>query len=581
MQQSFNFYRKFLVRYLKPQRGKVLFMGLTLLTAIGLQLLLPQILRGFIDQTLSSAPPSSLAKLSLFFLSVSVVHQLFAIGATYLSADVGWSATNLLREDLTDHCLHLEMAFHNQRTPGELIERIDGDITNLSNFFSQFIIQILGSTLLSTGILLLLFRESLWAGFMALLFALATLALLFRMKDLAVEASHAQRNASSKLFGFFVEKLSGLDDLRAHGAGPYVMDRFLRTNHRFFHASRKAWMLRSLFVVVLIGVFSVGDVTAIGTGVVLYERGWISLGTIFLFFHYIEMLRTPLEQISRQLQDLQNATASLGRVESLLQLPRTWSSIGTLGLPSKPLAIAFDHVTFAYTPCHPVLKDISFRLEAGQRLGLLGRTGSGKSTLIRLLFRLYDSTEGQISIEGTAIQKFDLRQLRENIGLVTQEVQLFEGSIRENLTFFSPTVTPSELLRVIERLELSSWFEQLPSGLDTPLSSRGSNLSAGEAQLIAFIRVFLKDPGLVILDEPSSRLDPTSQQWVNKAIGKLIQHRTVILIAHQLSSMSLVDELLILDGGRIVEHGPRKELQRDSASRFSRLIRAEQDGISV
>jgi ATP-binding cassette subfamily B protein len=224
-----------------------------------------------------------------------------------------------------------------------------------------------------------------------------------------------------------------------------------------------------------------------------------------------------------------------------------------------------------------ILKQIDFSLQPGRVLGLLGRTGSGKSTLTKLLFRFHDPSSGSIKIwngDGSSydLQQATLAQLRENISMVTQEVQLFKASVRQNLTLFDDSVPDIQILDVIEDVGLSEWFRKLPEGLETRLDSEGSGLSAGESQLLAFGRIFLTDPGLVIMDEASSRLDPATENQIERAVDKLLEQRTGIIIAHRLNTVQRADEIIILEDGKIAEHGEREELRADPDSLFYQLL---------
>ena len=220
-----------------------------------------------------------------------------------------------------------------------------------------------------------------------------------------------------------------------------------------------------------------------------------------------------------------------------------------------------------------MLQELCFHLQPGVVLGLLGRTGSGKTTLARLVFRLYDPTAGRIVLGGVNVRQPRLKALRKCIAIVTQDVQLFQASVRDNLTFFDRSIPDEQIRAAIGELELADWYASLPEGLDTQLEAGGRSLSAGEAQLLAFTRVFLRDPGLVILDEASSRLDPATEQRVERAIDKLLQDRTAIIIAHRLGTVHRADEIMILEQGRVSEHGDRARLASDPSSRFSKLLR--------
>ncbi len=229
-------------------------------------------------------------------------------------------------------------------------------------------------------------------------------------------------------------------------------------------------------------------------------------------------------------------------------------------------------MTFSYSGNDSVLSGLSFSQKPGSVLGLLGRTGSGKTTLARLIFRLYDPKEGQITLGGTDLRQFQLTALRQRVALVTQDVQLFRASVRDNLTFFDRAIPDERILATLEQLELGEWLRGLPNGLETELETGSRSLSAGEAQLLAFARVFLRDPGLVILDEASSRLDPATEQKLERAIDKLLAGRTAIIIAHRLHTVHRADDILILEDGQTSEYGARQSLAADPNSRFAQLL---------
>jgi ATP-binding cassette subfamily B protein len=241
--------------------------------------------------------------------------------------------------------------------------------------------------------------------------------------------------------------------------------------------------------------------------------------------------------------------------------------------------VEFDAVTFAYQDGDEdigevVLDDVSFGVAPGRVVGVLGRTGSGKTTLARLLTRLYDPVHGRVVLGGISARETDTDDLRRRVGMVTQDVQLFRASVRDNLTFFDPDASDDAIMAVLLDLGLADWVFSLADGLDTQLESGSGGLSAGEAQLLAFTRIFLKDPGLVILDEASSRLDPATEQLIERAVDKLLTDRTGIIIAHRLATVTRADDILILDGGRVVEFGERLALAADPNSRFSGFLRA-------
>ncbi|MCY4354406.1 MAG: ABC transporter ATP-binding protein [Truepera sp.] len=565
-----------LEHYLRPQAGKATIMAALLLTSIGLQLLIPQILRRFIDTAGAGVGAQQLVHLALGFLVVALLNQLFGAAATYLGADVGWTATNLLRLDLARHCVGLDMSFHNARTSGEMIERIDGDVTALSNFFSQFSVRVFGAALLLAGTLALLWREDPRIGLGLTLFALLELVVLSRTRNVAVPATRLERETSAGLFGFIEERLSGIEDLRANGGGAHAMHRFAAKMREYFFGTRRAWMMRSVIWLSSYGLFVLGMILTLGASITLVRSGTITLGTAYLVFQYMLMLQAPIEQITQQMQELQRAAAGIGRIQDLFAASSSLTSGAGAPLPAGPLSVEFVEVGFAYDH-RPVLEDVDLRLEPGRVLGLLGRTGSGKTTLTRLLFRFYEPTKGSVRLGGTDLREVDLPVLRSRIGLVTQEVQLFRASVRDNLTFFDPDTPDQRLLNVLDELGLGTWYEGLPDGLNTLVSAGGGNLSAGEAQLLALARVFLKDPGLVILDEPSSRLDPATELRLERALNRLLRGRTAIIVAHRLETVERADDVLVMGGGRVLEHGARERLAADPTSHYASLLCSGED----
>lgn len=304
----------------------------------------------------------------------------------------------------------------------------------------------------------------------------------------------------------------------------------------------------------------------------------MSIGTVYLIFAYTQALQQPLSSIARQVEDLQQAVASIRRITSLLGEQSAIAN-GVATPPEGALALDVDGVSFAYPGGQPVLRSVSLRLEPGQTLGLLGRTGSGKTTFTRLLFRLYDTQQGVLRINGIDLRGLNVETLRARIGLVTQDVQLFHASVRDNITFFDHTVPDARVHQVLDELGLDEWLTRLSDGIDTMVGPGGSRLSAGEAQLLAFARVYLKDPGLFILDEFSSRLDPATERMLDRAVARLLQGRTAIIIAHRLATLSRVERIAILEDGRLVEEGERVRLAADPTSRFARLLRVGQDEV--
>lgn len=578
---------KLFLVYLRPQWGRLLLLALLVLGGIALQLINPQLIRYVLDQAEAGAAQRQLMLAALLFIAFGLLQAGVTLTSTWLGNDLGWTAANRLRADLTLHCLRLDMAFHNSHTPGELLERIDGDVSGLTRFFSQLLIQLIASLLLVMGVVLLLFREDWRIGAAAALYAVVVLGFLAALQRRAVRLWRDARAAESDLSGLLEERLSGREDVRANGGEAYVLRRLALAQGQRFRALFPA---RMIDVITFSGtqlLLAAATVLGLGIGIFLFQRGQITLGTVYLIVYYIAILQDPLNEFRRLMAEWQAAAGSIERIGELFaQQPAVTDEASGAGpaLPAGPLPVEYANVSFRYatsangangaTSPSAALTDISFRLPARRVLGVLGRTGSGKTTLTRLLFRLYDPAQGAIHLDGAPLSRISLGELRRRVGMVTQEVQLFHGTLRQNITLFDGSVGDERILDALRRLGLWRWYESQPDGLDTVLHGGGSSLSAGEAQLLAFVRIFLKDPGLVILDEASSRLDPATEQLLEAAIDRLLEGRTAIIIAHRLETVERADDILILDEGRLVEFGPRQRLAADPNSRFAHLLRA-------
>jgi ATP-binding cassette, subfamily B, bacterial len=596
---SLRQYRDLLSRYLKPQRGWVILMAVVLLANITIMLINPQVLRYYLDTAETGGATRDLTVAAGLFLTFAILQQAMSLATNYIAAFVGWSSTNRLRADLTLHVLRLDLPFHKLHTPGELINRADGDVSYLSNFLSMFTVNVIGNSLLVMGILVLLFRENEWIGLGMVSYVLVTLLVLRSIQRLATPRWAAERQASAMLYGFVEERISGAEEIRAAGAESYVMRRLYEYMRDFTRKTRAAVVFSSLAYNLTNLVYVLGYATGLAVGVILYMRGEASLGTVYVITYYVGMLSGPLQNIRGQVEDLQQASANIQRIDQLFKLQPRVVNPGQEGtnvhkiLLGGPLSVSFQDVSFQYADQpdngnaapedgsragendvsgqRKTLKGIRFEIQPGRVLGILGRTGSGKSTLTRLLFRLYDPDSGSVQLDGTDLRQVQLDDLRQRVAMVTQDVQLFQASVRDNLTFFDHAISDQQLEHVLKHLRLWEWVYSLPNRLDTLLVG-GQSLSAGEAQLLAFARVFLKDPGLVILDEPSSRLDPATETLMERAVDQLLAERTGVVIAHRLKTVQRADDILILENGCVTEYGPRTVLAADSSSIFHHLL---------
>jgi ABC-type multidrug transport system fused ATPase/permease subunit len=657
--------------YLRPFRGRVALLIVLLLGSIGLQLLGPQLLGRFVDAASGEAGPSSpnlYGLAALFFVTV-LAQKIIHMVTVYFTEDLGWATTNALRADLTAHVLRLDMGFHKLRTPGELIERIDSDVGELAEYFSEIVVSLIGNGLLVAGILVLLFLTDWRVGLVGLAYALSVLLLFRTVQERMVRLYTRISQASAEMLGFLEEYMTGTEDVLPNGGAGYVMRRLYPLLNTVAALRARTYTLSTAVGSTTWFLYAAAVASTMGLGAIAFRSGMMTIGTVFLLVFYVGLLESPLDAVRRQLAGIQRALASVNRTREFFDLRPEVAEPAELSVDiagsfasfsvSAP-GVEFDGVSFAYKDRRPtaddrpqqemtsdagdsrrpdemtssdvevsgsvssgvgrrsavggqsdtptVLRDITFTVAPGRVLGVLGRTGSGKTTLTRLLFRLYDVDVGAIRLHRgkskmndhrpqtivsppavvrglssavqTDIRDIPLSELRRHVGMVTQDVQLFAASVRDNLTLFNnydparPAVDDGLIADTLETLGLGDWLRGLPAGLDTVLEGGGKGLSAGEAQLLAFARVFLRDPHLVVLDEASSRLDPGTERLLERAIDRLLAGRTGIVIAHRLRTVQRADDILILENGRVVEFGPRLSLAADSASRFYQLLQA-------
>ncbi|MHA2357483.1 MAG: ABC transporter ATP-binding protein [Candidatus Heimdallarchaeaceae archaeon] len=582
-------------KYLTPFKKQLVLLAILLVSGTVLQIFTPLIIENYINLATSGVP---LQNLNNFFLTISLpfanisniyqmlvvlavmyivfmfIQQLVSLFSVFVNQNLSWSATNRLRLDLTTHCVNLDMTFHNEHKPGEMIERIDGDVNTLATFLSQFSVQLLTSLFLIIGILITFFVKHWTLGLAFSAFTILAIIIMFILRNFSTKSWEKQRQTSADLYGTIEESLSAIEDIRANAGEKNAMRKFFDYSRRDFKAFRRALIRDQLFAMTIWGIIALINTMVFAPSIPLLNNGIITLGTIFLIQVYAAILLRPIFILTRQMQNLQRAGAAIDRINKLYERESKIEDKGEHILSPGPFSVQFDDLSFAYIEDEYVLQNISFNLEPGNTLGIVGHTGSGKTTISRLLFRLYDTKpkDGIIKINDTTLTDISLEDLRNKISYVTQNVELFQASVRENVTLFDKRIPDQRIESILFDVGLGDWYEKLPEGLDTIISSSEYGISAGEAQLLALARVFIKSPNLVVLDEASSRLDPVTENLLDIAIEKLLINRTGIIIAHRLATLEKVDDILIIDKGRIIEYGKRIHLADDPKSKYSHLL---------
>ncbi len=558
-----------LLALLRPDGGRWLALGCLLGVGSALALAGPVVVRAIIDRAAEGADAGEISSLAAAFLAIAVGTQLIAVAVARQATINAWRTTNQLRLRITRHVLGLDHEFHRTHTPGELIQRVDGDVTSVSDFLGQVVPKAVSAVLLVVGMLAVLTVLDWPLGVGMAAYLAATAGVVVALRQRAVTESAEEMGAYARLYGGIEERLTAAEDLRANGASVHAMWRFVEDSSGALRAAvrRERAFLQMWWGVQ--GAIALGSAGSLIVSAVLVERGILTLGTAFLLFQYVRLMTRPLEELVHQLETVQKATGAMRRVIDLLDVEATIVDTGTILPPTGPLAVSVRGVTFDYGDEQAILHDVDLEIAPGRSVGVVGRTGSGKTTFSRLLLRLVEASEGTVALGGVPIADIPMAELRRRVALVPQEVELFDGSLRDNVTLFDAAPSDDEVRVALERAGL----DQLAAGnLHRPLGAGGAGLSAGEAQLLALARVWLRDPDLLVLDEATARVDPLTELRLEQGVAELMAGRTTFVIAHRLSTLRRVDEIVVFDHGRIVEHGDRAELVERDDSRFRHLL---------
>jgi ABC-type multidrug transport system fused ATPase/permease subunit len=563
---------RLLAAYLRPERRVIAALTALLVVAMVLPLAGPVLVGRFVDAALAGDDTAALLRLAGLFLAATLTGDALQLVVTWLSVRLAWRVGNSLRSDLCRHALSLDLDWHGSHSPGQLIERIDGDIDAVTRFSSTAVLQLVGNAILVVGVLVVSAAIDWRASILIGLTVAAAVAVMVRLRRIAVPYYDEEREVQAHLYGDVEERLGGLEDLRANGAGRWAEHRLQQHSADWWRTARRAAVRGDGAISVAGAVFGAGSVLVLALGVWANQQGTLSVGSVLTLLRFSQLVSDPLWKVAEQLAEAQKAVAGTRRAARLLATTSTLADGDGPALPDGPLEVELRGVTFGYGTAKAVLDEVDLLVPAGTTLGVVGRTGSGKTTVGRLVARLWDTEEGAVLVGGVDVRSLDQADLRRRIGVVTQEVELLRASLRDNLTMFgSVAADDAQLTAALHDVGLGPWLRSLPGGLDEHLDGE-AELSAGEGQLLAFARVLLADPAVVILDEASSRLDPQTDARLAVATDQLLAGRTALVIAHRLATLDRVDHIAVLDHGRLVEHGPRGDLAADPTSRYHRLL---------
>src|SRR6478752_6101643 len=541
---------------LEATAAVLLLVGTTLCALSG-----PWILRYAVDHGLRAGHPNLGVVMiaSATFLGLALAALVMSRLHTRLSGELGERFVRDLRDEVFAHLLAMSQRYFDRHQRGRLVARLTSDIDALQDLIQLGLVQFVQSLLTLTALLVALLLLS-WKLSLVSLLPLPVLVALTRSFQRHSRAAYLEvRERVSATTSTLVENLAGAKVVQAFGQEQPRIDRFLGENQAQLEANLAAVRIQAHYLPVVELTTALSTALAIGGGGWLVLHGQASLGTVSAFALYLLMAFEPVQQLSFLFNSIQSAAAALQKLFALLDEPIDLTEGARVLEPRQ--ALSLQEVSFGYAPTlPPVLSNVVLKLAHGERLALVGPTGAGKSTLAKLIARLYDPSTGTVSYGGTNLKHASVESLRQRIVMVSQEEHLFQGSVADNVRAVRPGASYDDVVVALRQIGAYQRFRAKPGGLAAPVGERGALLSAGERQLVALARVALVSADVLILDEPTSSLDPGTEQEVNRALESLMRDRTVVLIAHRLSTMKQVDRIAVVADGQIAELGSHTEL---------------------
>ena len=522
----------------------------------------PLLIRYTIDNVIATGKGDLLLTMLMVMIGVLVVQALVQFLNTYLSGWLGQYVIRDVRVQLYRKILQLRLKFFDNTPIGRLVTRAISDIETLADVFSQGMAAIAGDILQ----LVLVIAVMVYTDWRLALISLSTIPVMlistYVFKEKIKVSFNEVRTAVANLNSFVQEHITGMNIVQIFGSERIEAEKFRDINKDHRDANiRSIWYYSIYFPVAdIISAVAVGMVVWYGARQVLLTD--VSFGTITAFIMFINLFFRPIRQLADRFNTLQMGIVSTDRIIKLLDSDEFTVNDGTLVPKTLRGDVTFDNVWFAYNDEDWVLRDISFRVNAGETVAFVGATGAGKSSIINLLSRFYEINKGEITIDGVDVHEYELGELRRNIGVVLQDVFLFSDTIANNITLGDARISREKMVEAAKLVGVHDFIEQLPGGYDYNVQERGATLSVGQRQLISFVRAMVQDPKIIVLDEATSSVDTETEEMIQDAIDKLMKGRTAIVIAHRLSTIQKADKIIVVDKGRIVEQGTHDELLR-------------------
>ena len=550
-----------LIPYLRPFRLKLALVFVCIIFYTVLGLLGPYLLGVAIDRHIVPKALDGLAQVALLMLGVYLFNNLFQAIAGWMMAHISQGALRQLRQDLFSHLQKLPLRFFDHNPAGELMSRLTNDIDVINQAVADNVVSLLASVLSLAGILIAMFALDVWLAMASVL----VVPIMFLFTNFVARYTRRGfrdlQQQLGELNGVMEESISGQKVVKAFQRNESVIDSFRRRNEAVFRAGvyANSYALLLMPLTNVLGNFFVIVLAALGGWLAL--RGLVSVGIIATFIIYGQNFIQPLRQLAHMYNAIQAALAGAERVFAIIEMePEVDDAPDAVALPTLQGRVDFEAVHFAYTPGTPIIQDMTLQAHTGQTIALVGPTGAGKTTLINLLTRFYEIDDGAIYVDGIDIRDIKKADLRRRLGLVLQDTYLFSTTVLENIRYGRLDASDEECREAARLADADHFIRQLPNGYATLLSERAGNLSQGQRQLLAIARAMLADPNILILDEATSSVDTRTEARIQNSLLRLMQGRTSFVIAHRLSTIRDADQVLVIDGGKIVEQGTHDEL---------------------
>jgi ATP-binding cassette subfamily B protein len=550
-----------LVSYLRPYWGRVVLSCLAMFGASLAQLAGPYLIKVALDTHITNRDAGGLVQIAVLYVAIQSANWFCGYWQTYLMTWVGQRAIYQIRQELFSHLQKLSFRFFDSRPAGVIMSRVTNDVNAMEELISEGFVHIINDVVTLSGIIaVMLYMDTRLA-----LVSFVTMPLLIwaatSFRGRVRVAYDAVRQKIAQVYANLQESISGVRVTQSFVREAENARRFDRTNRENYDANTRAVLLFSVFSPFVEMVGATGGALVLWYGGLGILEGRITVGVLVAFSSYLSRFFQPIQDLSHVYNMLQSTMAACEKIFGIMdEVPEIRDQAGAQELGAIAGRIEYRGVTFGYNPQIPVLEDIDFVAEPGQRIALVGATGAGKSSIANLLGRFYDPQKGQVLVDGRDIREATVNSLRDQMGIVLQDTFLFSGTVRDNIKYGRPQATDAEMIAAAASVGAHEFIVKMEQGYDTPVHERGTRLSIGQRQLIAFARALLRDPRILILDEATSSVDAYTELIIQKALEKLLAGRTSIIIAHRLSTIRSADEILVLDQGRIVERGKHSDL---------------------